>query len=453
MGNCDSTTEQRAFRKVPIQNNNQKIQINKNIPKTIIVPSKPVSVIQLTNFKFVLSTGEKIPFSADENLNFRQIFTEFVKSKCPINRRKDIKAVLYNAEKVDFNKTAKENKIREGSVILVIILDSTQNSTNQNNNNNVSQSQNYNNFNNNYSINIIPLILKNINITKNIRPKNLHELKEKIEKFYAFYINDYRVQNDIIINLMQDKNILAKNIQQYYNSRIRGFEFSKNLLMDSHLREYNENTITCENDYYMKNKSISYNRQEIEEDLRENYRDFIDEKKSILNTFINDASELKEDLENDLKYERNYYMSERQQILQNDDSWERFKELNKLEKEYKNNIKEIKEGYYQSFRNLRERRDDNLRDNENDYEERKRKLNNKKRELEEYDNVYNNYMMNKSNIEYNYSIKMQNANNEFVNNIEMLRINLTNELNTLEREFNEQLNKLKMFYSQNNNMR
>ena len=339
MGNCDSTTEQRAFRKVPIQNNNQKIRVEKNIPKTIIVPSKPVSVIQLTNFKFVLSTGEKIPFSADENLNFRQIFTEFVKSKCPINRRKDIKAVLYNAEKVDFNKTAKENKIREGSVILVIILDSTQNSTNQNNNNNVSQSQNYNNFNNNYSINIIPLILKNINITKNIRPKNLHELKEKIEKFYAFYINDYRVQNDIIINLMQDKNILAKNIQQYYNSRIRGFEFSKNLLMDSHLREYNENTITCENYYYMKNKPISYNRQEIEEDLRENYRDFIDEKKSILNTFSNDASELKEDLENDLKNERNYYMSERRQILQNDDSWERFKELNKLEKEYKNNIR------------------------------------------------------------------------------------------------------------------
>ena len=281
----------------------------------------------------------------------------------------------------------------------------------------------------------------------------MHELKEKIEKFYAFYINDYRVQNDIIINLMQDKNILAKNIQQYYNSRIRGFEFSKNLLMDSHLREYNENTITCENYYYMKNKPISYNRQEIEEDLRENYRDFIDEKKSILNTFSYDASELKEDLENDLKNERNYYMSERQQILQNDDSWERFKELNKLEKEYKNNIKEIKEDYYQSLRNLRERRDDNLRDNENDYEERKRKLNNKKRELEEYDNNYNNYMMNKSNIEYNYSIKMQNANNEFVNNIEMLRLNLTNELNTLEREFNEQLNKLKMFYSQNNNMR
>jgi DNA repair exonuclease SbcCD ATPase subunit len=226
--------------------------------------------------------------------------------------------------------------------------------------------------------------------------------------------------------------------------------------MDSHLREYNENTITCENYYYMKNKSfgdIQYNRQEIEEDLRENYRDFIDEKKSILNTFSYDASELKEDLENDLKNERNYYMSERQQILQNDDSWERFKELNKLEKEYKNNIKEIKEGYYQSLRNLRERRDDNLRDNENDYNERKRNLNNKKRELEEYNNNYNNYMMNKSNIEYNYSIKMQNANNEFVNNIEMLRLNLTNELNTLEREFNEQLNKPKMFYSQNNNMR
>ena len=50
----------------------------------------------------------------------------------------------------------------------------------------------------------------------------------------------------------------------------------------------------------------------------------------------------------------------------------------------------------------------------------------------------------------NLSINIQNANNEFNNNLEMLRINLTNEINTLDKEFNEQLNRLKIFYSQNN---
>ena len=84
----------------------------------------------------------------------------------------------------------------------------------------------------------------------------MHELKEKIEKFYAFYINDYRVQNDIIINLIQDRNVLAQNIQQYYNSRIRGFEFSKNLLMESHYKEYNKNKGYSENDFYMPNISL-----------------------------------------------------------------------------------------------------------------------------------------------------------------------------------------------------
>ena len=34
--------------------------------------------------------------------------------------------------------------------------------------------------------------------------------------------------------------------------------------------------------------------------------------------------------------------------------------------------------------------------------------------------------------------------------MQILNMNLTNELNTLEKEFNEELNKLKIFYLQNN---
>ena len=328
--------------------------------------------------------------------------------------------MLHNAEKVDFNKTAKENKIREGSIVLVIIMEDTQNNTVQNN---ISQNQNLNNFNNNYTINIIPIILTNINIIKNIKPKNMHELKEKIEKFYAFYINDYRVQNDIIINLIQDRNVLAQNIQQYYNSRIRGFEFSKNLLMESHYKEYNK---TKEN-----------NRREIENDMKENYKDFLEKKKSIMDEFNRKAKELIVDRDNELEDERKNYFAERWEIMNNSDynSWERRKELNELEKEHKNRIKEIKEDYNQSLKWIKEDKNFDLRNNENNYEERQKMLNNKQRDNDDT---------------LNLSINIQNANNEFNNNLEMLRINLTNEINTLDKEFNEQLNRLKIFYGQNN---
>ena len=420
MGNCESYNEsvsKSSKRKEQFQNNNQNNQINKNISKPIIIPSKP---IPNTNFKFMLSTGEKFLFSANENTTFRQIFIEFVNSKCPLNHRKNIKAVLHNAEKVDFNKTAKENKIREGSIVLVIIMEDTQNNTVQNN---ISQNQNLNNFNNNYTINIIPIILANINIIKNIRPKNMHELKEKIEKFYAFYINDYRVQNDIIINLIQDRNVLAQNIHQYYNSRIKGFEFSKNLLMESHYKEYNK----------------KYNRREIENDMKEkeNYKDFLEKKKSIMDEFNRKAKELIVDRDNELEDERKNYFAERREIMNYSDynSWERRKELNELEKEHKNRIKEIKEDYNQSLKWIKEDKNFDLRNNENNYEERQKMLNNKQRDNDDI---------------LNLSINIQNANNEFNNNLEMLRINLTNEINTLDKEFNEQLNRLKIFYSQNN---
>lgn len=437
MGNCESYNEsvsKSSKRKEQFQNNNQNNQINKNISKPIIIPSKP---IPNTNFKFMLSTGEKFLFSANENTTFRQIFIEFVNSKCPLNHRKNIKAVLHNAEKVDFNKTAKENKIREGSIVLVIIMEDTQNNTVQNN---ISQNQNLNNFNNNYTINIIPIILANINIIKNIRPKNMHELKEKIEKFYAFYINDYRVQNDIIINLIQDRNVLAQNIQQYYNSRIRGFEFSKNLLMESHYKEYNKNKGYSENDFYMPNISLedySYNRREIENDMKENYKDFREEKKSIMDEFNRKAKELIVDRDNELEDERRNYFAERLEIMNNSDynSWERRKELNELEKEHKNRIKEIKEDYNQSLKWIKEDKNFDLRNNENNYEERQKMLNNKQRDNDDI---------------LNLSINIQNANNEFNNNLEMLIINLTNEINNLDKEFNEQLNRLKIFYSQNN---
>ena len=335
-------------------NQSLKAQIEKNNSKIIIKITKLIK-IYLNRLSFLLnlyltqilnsclSTGEKFLFSANENTTFRQIFIEFVNSKCPLNHRKNIKAVLHNAEKVDFNKTAKENKIREGSIVLVIIMEDTQNNTVQNNTvqNNISQNQNLNNFNNNYTINIIPIILKNINIIKNIRPKNMHELKEKIKKFYAFYINDYRVQNDIIINLIQDRNVLAQNIQQYYNSRIKGFEFSKNLLMESHYKEYNKNKGYSENDFYMPNISLedySYNRREIENDMKENYKDFREEKKSIMDEFNRKAKELIVDRDNELEDERKNYFAERLEIMNNSDynSWERRKELNELEKEHKN---------------------------------------------------------------------------------------------------------------------
>ena len=131
--------------------------------------------------------------------------------------------MLFNGQKVDFNKSLSENKIQNGSRVLIML----DNSENKSEKNNLNENKNFNNFYNNRVINFIPIILTNINIIKNKKPQNLHELKEKIEKFFVLYINDLNVQNGIIINLIKDKNVLAEKIRNYYQSRIRGFEIQK----------------------------------------------------------------------------------------------------------------------------------------------------------------------------------------------------------------------------------
>ena len=69
---------------------------------------------------------------------------------------------------MDFNKSLSENKIQNGSRVLIML----DNSENKSEKNNLNENKNFNNFYNNLVINFIPIILTNINIIKNKRPQN-----------------------------------------------------------------------------------------------------------------------------------------------------------------------------------------------------------------------------------------------------------------------------------------
>ena len=343
---------------------------------------------------------------------------------------------------MDFNKSLSENKIQNGSRVL-IMLDNSENKSEKNNSN---ENKNFNNFYNNRVINFIPIILTNINIIKNKKPQNLHELKEKIEKFFVLYINDLNVQNGIIINLIQDKNVLAENIRNYYQSRIGGFEISKNLLLESHLREYNKKTEECKKNYDIKNRD-TYTERMYMDDLKENSEIYNDEKKEILEDFNASSRRIKDNYIDDLYYERENYLSEKEYIMENYSGYERRRELNELEREHKENIRSINSDYFDSLKDIREEMDNKLKENHNNYIERENEINYRRKCIE--DKKYD-YQCSLNNLNAEYSFNIQNANDKFANDMQILNINLTNELNTLEKEFNEELNKLKIFYLQNN---
>ena len=441
MGNCESEQNTKAILLETSKNYNQINQINNKKTVSNIISYKTAVNISLVNFYFVFSTGERIPFSGGQNTNFRQIFSNFCSEKCPQRNRNKILVVLFNGQKVDFNKSLSENKIQNGSRVL-IMLDNSENKSEKNNSN---ENKNFNNFYNNRVINFIPIILTNINIIKNKKPQNLHELKEKIEKFFVLYINDLNVQNGIIINLIKDKNVLAEKIRNYYQSRIGGFEFSKNLLLESHLREYKTKTEECKKFFDIKNGD-TYTERMYMDDLKENSEIYNDEKKEILEDFNASSRRVYEDYNYDLNYERENYLSEKEFIMENYSGYKRRRELNKLEREHKENIKSIKSDYFNSLKDIRKEKDNRLKENQNNYIERENKIYHRKKiEDKKYD-----YQCSLNNLNAEYSFNIQNANDKFANNIQMLNMNLTNELNSLEKEFNEELNKLKIFYLQNN---
>ena len=78
----------------------------------------------LINFFFLFSTGQKFQVSGNPNDLFKTVLNNFISDQCPSDYKNKIKTALYNGAKADENKSLKDNKIEEGSKVLLIILDS-----------------------------------------------------------------------------------------------------------------------------------------------------------------------------------------------------------------------------------------------------------------------------------------------------------------------------------------
>ena len=71
-------------------------------------------------FFFLLMTGHKFEIKAKANDTFKNVFDKFLIEQCPSDLKDKIGQALFNGGKVDYNKTLSENKITEGSKVVIV---------------------------------------------------------------------------------------------------------------------------------------------------------------------------------------------------------------------------------------------------------------------------------------------------------------------------------------------
>jgi len=182
------------FKKNTINNNRNNInqEFNQSFSSNFKFSSSKI------DFYFVLTTGEKYFMSSNKYILFKKILAQFISERCPKQYINQIKTAVCDANIINFNKTLFENNIKNQSLVLLIIDNKI--------------------IGNNYTNNNITLITNNINALKKIKPKNLDELIQKIEKFFSFYINSVIEQINIANNLINDKNNIEMAIINKYNN-------------------------------------------------------------------------------------------------------------------------------------------------------------------------------------------------------------------------------------------
>ena len=242
MGNCESIHSTNNHKRInnSINNlDNKRINNNSsiNIFKKNTINNNRNNINQefnqsfLSNFKFssskidfyfVLTTGEKYLMSSNKYISFKKILAQFISERCPKQYINQIKTAVCDANIINFNKTLFENNIKNQSLVLLIIDNKI--------------------IGNNYTNNNITLITNNINALKKIKPKNLDELIQKIEKFFSFYINSVIEQINITNNLINDKNNIEMAIKNKYtpHPNFRS-QFSSKFTKDSNIKGIKNN--------------------------------------------------------------------------------------------------------------------------------------------------------------------------------------------------------------------
>jgi hypothetical protein len=211
--------------------NNNRNNINQEFNKSFLSNFKFSS--SKIDFYFVLTTGEKYLMSSNKYISFKKILAQFISERCPKQYINQIKTAVCDANIINYNKTLSENNIKNQSFVLLIIDNKV--------------------IGNNYTNNNKTLIMKNINVLKKIKPKNVDELIQKIEKFFSFYINSVIEQINITNNLINDKNNIEMAIKNKYNNNSESrviyntahpnfrSQFSSKLTKDSNIKVIKNN--------------------------------------------------------------------------------------------------------------------------------------------------------------------------------------------------------------------
>ena len=73
----------------------------------------------MISFKFQFTTGQQFQINALKNEKFLKVLQKFVITECPKNIQ--IKKAITNGDKVKMNQTLTENKIDNGSIVLIVV--------------------------------------------------------------------------------------------------------------------------------------------------------------------------------------------------------------------------------------------------------------------------------------------------------------------------------------------
>ena len=74
-------------------------------------------------FSLRFTTGQSYSVSGSPDELFQSVIDQMIKENNLSNIKDKIKGAIFEAKKIDFNKTIKENEIKDGSIILLVIGD------------------------------------------------------------------------------------------------------------------------------------------------------------------------------------------------------------------------------------------------------------------------------------------------------------------------------------------
>ena len=108
---------------------------NNNIKKNLKNQRYSKFDLNSISFYIILMTGQKYRIYANKNDSFQSVLNRFISEQCPSKYKNKIGVALFDGLPINFNKSIEDNKIEEGSKVVLQVNDLTEPNLERSNNN------------------------------------------------------------------------------------------------------------------------------------------------------------------------------------------------------------------------------------------------------------------------------------------------------------------------------